>query len=211
MIKVVDYGLGNVRSIVNMFKRIGVPARSAGAPEELADAKGIVLPGVGHFDRGMALLEERGWIPALDRLVREQQVPALGICLGMQLMTRASEEGSRKGLGWIEASTVRFRFPNLDQPPVVPHMGWNLVRARKPHPLLADPALEWRFYFVHSYHVVCDNPADVLAESSYGIDFCSAFARDNIVGVQFHPEKSHRFGMRLLKSFAEGTPCFAHE
>jgi glutamine amidotransferase len=208
VIQVVDYGLGNVRSIVNMFKRIGVQAGIAAAPAQLHGAGGIVLPGVGHFDKGMALLEAGGWIPVLDRLVREQQLPVLGICLGMQLMTRSSEEGGRAGLGWIAATTIRLRFPEQGRSLVVPHMGWNVVRPRQAHPLLPQAA-EWRFYFVHSYHVVCGDAEDILAESTYGIDFCSAFAHGNIVGVQFHPEKSHRFGMRFLKCFAEGVTCSA--
>jgi glutamine amidotransferase len=204
MIRVVDYGIGNVRSIVNMFRKVGVEADVAGSPDLLVESSAVVLPGVGHFDKGMALLESGGWIPVLEELVLERRVPALGICLGMQLMTRGSTEGTRPGLGWLAAQTVRFDLTahNL----VVPHMGWNTVRPAVPEAFPASDA-EWRFYFVHSYHVVCDDASDVLCTTTYGIDFCSGFARDNVVGVQFHPEKSHRYGMRFLKSFAEGRLC----
>lgn len=204
MIAVVDYGLGNLGSILNMLRKLGVPARVTSLPDEIAAADKLVLPGVGSFDSGMAALEERGLVPALNRRVIDEGTPLLGLCLGMQLMTRGSEEGRRPGLGWIDATTVRFRFGAEGPRLPVPHMGWNSVRVERRAPVLAslpDPA---RFYFVHSYHLACVSPETVLATACYGYDFPAVVGRDNLVGTQFHPEKSHRYGMALLRSFALG-------
>jgi glutamine amidotransferase len=151
----------------------------------------------------MKCLRERGLIPLLNEMVVLRKVPVLGLCLGMQLMTQRSEEGQSPGLGWLEAETLRFNFDSSSTPIKVPHMGWNTLAIRKTHPLFADLETENRFYFVHSYHVVCADPVNVLAETNYGIDFCSAVIKANIVGVQFHPEKSHKFGMLLFKNFSQ--------
>ncbi len=205
MIHIVDYGLGNLGSIGNMLKKIAVPCALVSDPAAAREARKLILPGVGSFDHGMASLVERGWLPVLDELVRERRLPVLGICLGMQLMTRSSEEGARPGLGWIDATTVRFPTGTSDASGArlrVPHMGWNRIDAARAHPLVAAEAPQ-RYYFVHSYHVVCDRPEDVIATSEYGHRFACAFARDNVMGVQFHPEKSHAFGMRLLRAFAD--------
>ncbi len=200
MIVIVDYRMGNLGSIANMLKRIGASAEVSSDPGRIAAAEKLILPGVGSFDNGMNNLEELGLVDVLAESALKRKVPVLGICLGMQLMTSRSEEGVLPGLGWIGASTVRFRpaDPRLK----VPHMGWNVIAQRKDSPLLAGMEGEQRFYFVHSYHVVCEEAADVLATTFYGEDFVSAFERDNVRGVQFHPEKSHKFGMRLLKNFA---------
>jgi glutamine amidotransferase len=198
MIAVVDYRLGNLGSIANMFGRIGARAVVTGDPAEIARATKIVLPGVGAFDNGMSNLSELGLVDVLNHKVLDAGVPTLGICLGAQLMTRGSEEGSHAGLGWIEAVTVRFR-PEAGRK--VPHMGWCNVRFAKASPLF-DSTDTPRFYFVHSYHFDCRRPQDVLATATYGYEFPAAFSRGNIVGMQFHPEKSHRFGLDVLKRFA---------
>ncbi len=151
----------------------------------------------------MAHLAERGLVGPLNERVLKDRMPVLGICLGMQLLTQGSEEGKAEGLGWIRAHTVRFRFEGKEQSLRIPHMGWNLVRPLRRHPLFEDLETEARFYFVHSYHVVPDSPDPSLATTSYGIDFVSAIADENVMGVQFHPEKSHKFGMNLLKNFVE--------
>lgn len=169
--------------------------------EQLVPAEKIVLPGVGAFDRGMEQLEKRGFLDVLERKVNEEKVPVLGVCLGMQLMTRGSEEGKRSGLGWIAADTKAFR-PGGEKLRI-PHMRWNIVDPAKASALLDAQEQELRFYFVHSYYVSCDNPGDVLATTRYGHDFVSAFERGNIVGTQFHPEKSHRFGMAFFRRFVE--------
>jgi glutamine amidotransferase len=151
----------------------------------------------------MNKLNERGLVPLLDHLALEKKVPFLGLCLGLQLMTKGSEEGQAQGLGWLDAETVRFKF-DADQAQLkVPHMGWNTVEIRRPHPLFTDLDPEARFYFVHSYYIHSRDPGAVLAETDYGGYFHSILGRGNIMGAQFHPEKSHKFGLRLLKNFAE--------
>lgn len=199
MIAIVDYGMGNLGSIQNMFKRIGAAARVTGDPAVLADARKILLPGVGAFDSAMQRIADAGLREVLDRKALQERVPTLGICLGMQLLTRGSEEGQLPGLGWIAASTKRFpAIAGLK----VPHMGWNLVTPTQPSPLTDGLPAESRFYFVHSYYVQVDDPADSLLRTHYGIDFDAAVAHGNIYGAQFHPEKSHKFGMKLLANFA---------
>jgi glutamine amidotransferase len=201
MIVIVDYKTANLGSIVNMFKRIGAPARVAETPTQLEGASAIVLPGIGHFDTCARNLRSAGFADALQRPVLEQRLPLLGICVGAQLLTRGSEEGDEPGLGWVAAETVRF--PNLTRPDYkVPHMGWNLVRPTQPHALFEQFPDAPRFYFVHSYYMRCDDPAWQLARSEHGIEFASCIVKNNIAGVQFHPEKSHRFGMQLLRNFA---------
>lgn len=202
MITIVDYGTSNLGSMKNMLKKIGVETRFASTPADIDDATKIIVPGVGAFDAGMRALNESGMVPALNRKALEERVPILGVCLGMQLMTRRSEEGELAGLGWIPADTIRFdqqSHPGLR----VPHMGWSEVVVRKAEPICADMPAETRFYFAHSYHVACDDPQDVLLEAQYGGTFPAAVARGNIRAAQFHPEKSHRFGMWLLRNFVE--------
>lgn len=199
MITIVDYGMGNLGSILNMFKRIGVPAQISGDPQQVAQARKILLPGVGAFDAAMARIDASGLRPVLDRKALEEKVPVLGICLGMQLLTRGSEEGSLPGLGWVDATT--HRFPKLEGLKV-PHMGWNTVQPAKPSPLVDDLPPDPRFYFVHSYYVRLKQAQDALLRTHYGVDFDAGLSSGNIHGAQFHPEKSHRFGMALLAGFA---------
>ena len=199
MIAIVDYGMGNLGSIVNMFKRIGVAAQITGDPDVLARSKKILLPGVGAFDSAMQRIDKSGLRAVLDFKALQERVPVLGICLGMQLLTRSSDEGKCAGLGWVAASTRRFE-PAAGLK--VPHMGWNLVRPAQPHPLTEGLPADSRFYFVHSYYVVVDDERNSVLKTSYGVTFDSAVAHDNIYGAQFHPEKSHRFGMQLLANFA---------
>jgi glutamine amidotransferase len=203
MIVVVDMGVGNIGSIVNMLKKVGAQAVVSSDPAVIEGADKLILPGVGAFDNGMRNLTERRLVPVLTRKVREERTPILGVCLGMQLFTERSAEGRLPGLGWLAADTVRFSFEADQGRLKVPHMGWNTLRVCRPHPLFADLDDEPRFYFVHSYHLVCRDPGTVLAETSHGYAFPAAVGDGNIVGVQFHPEKSHRFGMRLLANFAE--------
>ena len=198
---IVDYGVGNLGSIANMLKKIGVPAVIVSDPRGVAQATKLILPGVGAFDAGMENLAARGLVDVLNERVLAARVPLLGLCLGMQLLTKSSEEGRREGLGWINAVTRRFAFGPLK----VPHMGWNSVELTAPHPLVSELPPDSRFYFVHSYFVECASPAPIVGRTTYGEEFTSIVARDNIMGVQFHPEKSHRFGMALLRGFAQGT------
>ncbi len=198
MIAIVNYGLGNLGSIENMLKRMGIPAYIANTPADLGKATKIILPGVGAFDTGMKHLKNHAWIDPLSERVMIKKMPVLGICLGMQLMTHASEEGVEPGLGWVDAVTIKFPS-SVGR---VPHMGWNVAHIAKDSRLLTDEGIENRFYFVHSYFVKLNKPSDELLNTVYSVPFTSGFETNNILGVQFHPEKSHRFGMKLLSNFA---------
>jgi len=203
MIVVVDYKMGNIGSILNMFKKIGISVTSSSSSDEIEKADKLILPGVGSFDSGMENLKISGLIPMLNEKVIKKKTPVLGICLGMQLFGTKSEEGGMLGLGWIDAETARFKFsqgqPNLK----IPHMGWNNIVLKRESSLFKDMPEDSRFYFVHSYHLICNNEKDVVAKTFYGYEFASIVQKENIYGVQFHPEKSHKFGMKLLKNFAE--------
>jgi len=201
MITVIDYGMGNLGSIVNMGKKAGGQFQVSGDLTVIARAEKLILPGVGAFDQGMTNLRERGLIPVLNECVLERRVPILGICLGVQLFTRRSEEGQLPGLGWIAGDTIRFKWAAGAPVLKVPHMGWNSIEPAKPDPVLASLPPEPRYYFVHSYHLRCDDAADVLTWTTYGHRFASAVQHANVRGTQFHPEKSHKFGLALLKNF----------
>lgn len=199
MITIVDYGMGNLGSIQNMFKRIGVKSIITNDLDLIGVADKILLPGVGAFDNAMQKINEGGLREVLDRKALVDRVPILGICLGMQLLTRSSEEGRQPGLGWIPASTKRL--PSLSGLKV-PHMGWNVVTPPRASVLTQELPEDVRFYFVHSYCVHVDCEKDSILKANYGIVFDAAVQHDNIFGAQFHPEKSHRFGMQLLNNFA---------
>lgn len=201
MITIVDYGMGNLGSVRNMFKKIGVPAELVSDPVRIREASKLVLPGVGAFDAGVQHLRDRGLLGPLHEAVQERKVPVLGICLGMQLMTKMSEEGVEPGLGWVDAEAVRFSVPP-DSRLRIPHMGWNVVEQPRRGRLLAGCEGEQRFYFVHSYMVRCADEVDVTLACTHGVRFVAGFERGNVYGVQFHPEKSHQFGMRLFRNFA---------
>lgn len=204
MLTIIDYGVGNLTSIRNMLKKAGYrEAVISSREEDIAAADKLILPGVGHFDYGMAQLRESGFFETLNRRVLDDKIPILGICLGAQLLTRGSEEGQAPGLGWVEAQTIRFRSERMGAGLKVPHMGWGEVVLKKDSPLFRDMPEEPRFYFVHTYHIACEEPQDELVSSRYGYDFTAGVERENILGVQFHPEKSHKFGLRLLSNFVQ--------
>lgn len=202
MISVIDYGAGNVGSVIRMIEKIGGNAQRVSTARELDAARIAILPGVGAFDYGMGQLAERGLIEALHEAALERRIPILGICLGMQLMCKRSDEGVMRGLGWVDADVKKFDFPENARLPI-PHMGWNTLKIMRANTLLDNSIERTRYYFVHSYRVTCNDPADIVATTEYGASFVSAFARDNLFGVQFHPEKSHRFGMAIIKNFLE--------
>jgi imidazole glycerol-phosphate synthase subunit HisH len=201
MIRIVDYGIGNVAAIVNMLRSARIEAEVTADPDKLRTASRLILAGVGAFDAGMKNLHDRGLVPVLRDAVLERGVPMLGICLGMQLLMRGSDEGSAEGLGWIEGRSVRIR-PDGPVPIKVPHMGWNEVQVVRPSPLLAGLEREGRFYFAHSYAVELANADDVVANAVHGKPFPAIVAHGRVSGVQFHPEKSHRYGRQLLTNFA---------
>lgn len=201
MITIVNYGLGNLGSIQNMLKKIGVmDVLISNNPDDILNADKLILPGVGAFDAGMSKINELGLVPLLNQAVLEQKKPVLGICLGMQLMTLKSEEGQLKGLSWMNAEVKKFQFENSELK--VPHMGWNFVEIKNSDlkMKLIDPS---RFYFVHSYYIQCHDENDVSITCQYGHDFVAGFRKDNMMGVQFHPEKSHKYGMELMRYFVE--------
>jgi glutamine amidotransferase len=203
MIAIVDYGVGNLTSIQNMLKKVGARAMIASAAEEISHATKLILPGVGSFDYAMERLRQHGLLDALNERVLRDRVPVLGICLGVQLLTGRSDEGREAGLGWIRGETVAFDRSRLGATDRVPFMGWADVEVCRPSRLTADLPADPRFYFVHSYHVRCEEEQDVVATSTHGYAFPAVVEHDNVVGVQFHPEKSHRFGMIVLRNFAE--------
>ena len=203
MITIVDYGLGNIQAIANIYRRLDIPVTTATDAAALLQAERIVLPGVGAFDWAMSRLQASGMREALDHMVLEQQRPVIGICVGMQMLSKRSDEGSAAGLGWIDATVRLFDDARFSGPTHLPHMGWNDVQPRGHDPLFASLEKDARFYFLHSYYFEAHDPADVLATSDYGGEFCCAVRRGNVMGVQFHPEKSHQWGTRLLKNFAE--------
>lgn len=201
MIVIIDYGLGNLNSIRNQLRRLKSEAMISGDKEDIRNAKKLILPGVGHFRHGMNNLKAKGLIDILNHKVLHEQVPILGICLGMQLFAEFSEEGDAEGLRWIPGKVVRFSFTD-GQNLKVPHIGWNSLDPVRNNALIDGIDTDSLYYFVHSYHFKCTNTEDILAFSSYGFDFVSAVNRGNIFGTQFHPEKSHSRGIALLNNFA---------
>lgn len=203
MIAIINYGMGNPGSIYNMLKKIGHEAIVTSNSEDVMKAGKLILPGVGAFDNGMNNLKTSGLFEVLNSKVLKDKTPILGICLGMQLFGLKSEEGKVAGLGWINAETVRFKFSEENSDLKIPHMGWNNVILKRDSEIYKDMPEDSRFYFVHSYHFVCNDEKDVVAKTSHGYEFNSIVQKENIYGVQFHPEKSHKYGMKLLRNFVE--------
>lgn len=197
---IVDLGFSNAGSVLNMFRQCEVDPVVLTQPDDLLDFSRIVLAGVGAFDSGMSRIIGDGWLEPLNQVRSSENSRILGICLGMQLMTNCSEEGSIPGLGWIDAEVKRLS-PDEESGLRVPHMGWNYIDVQRPNPYLGGSDDGERFYFVHSYHVVCNDPDDCVATASHGQSVTAAISHDNLFGVQFHPEKSHRFGLRFFNRF----------
>jgi len=203
MIAIIDYGLGNIRAFANIYKNLNKPFVIADSPQKLEHVSHIILPGVGAFDHAMQSVKESGMRERLDELVLEDKIPVLGICVGMQILAESSEEGKDAGLGWIRGRVRKFDVSLFKRQPRLPHMGWNDVRAVTENKLFDNINEEARFYFLHSYYFDCENKDNILAVTEYGSEFACAVNSDNIYGVQFHPEKSHKYGIQLLKNFAE--------
>lgn len=201
MVFIIDYGMGNLRSVQKALERMGVKCVISSNPEEILRADKLILPGVGHFKKGMENLKNMNLLDSLNKAVLDSRISILGICLGMQLMTKFSEEGNCAGLDWINAKTSKFDFHNNKFK--IPHMGWNNLFIKNNTTLLRNINENDFFYFVHSYNISCENENEVLAKTNYGYDFVSVFQKDNIFGCQFHPEKSHEAGLRILKNFID--------
>jgi glutamine amidotransferase len=202
MITLIDYGVGNIFAFQNVYKRLDIPTKIAKSTKDLMDSQKLILPGVGSFDYAMNRLNNSGMREKLDELVLEQKVPVIGICVGMQMMGNRSDEGSEKGLKWIDGDILKFDEKLIQHRTKLPHMGWNDVTPVRNHPLFDGLEKEAIFYFLHSFYFKCNNPIDSIAISDYGVSFSSAVYKDNIYGIQFHPEKSHQYGEKLLYNFA---------
>jgi len=205
MIVIVDFGIGNLNSVLNKLVRIGANAIISSHSEDIEKADKLILPGVGSFSTGMENLEKYNILSVLDKKVNLDKTPILGICLGMQLFSERSEEGEAKGLGWLSAETKRFRFEGNNKRLKIPHMGWNTLNFRRDSKLLKGITSEDSFYFVHSFHFVSHTEHNVITNTCYGYDFASVIQKDNIYGTQFHPEKSHASGLKILRNFVELT------
>ncbi len=203
MITILDYGLGNVLAFINVYKRLNIPVTVAKSKNDLVKATKLILPGVGSFDNAMEQLEQSGMLPSIEKLVVNQGLPILGICVGMQILARSSDEGKLSGLGWIDANVRKFDISSMPVGTYLPHMGWNDVELVGDAILFKRMEHDARFYFLHSYYFECDERKNIMAETDYGGLFSSAVSKDNIYGVQFHPEKSHHYGSQLLKNFSE--------
>jgi imidazole glycerol-phosphate synthase subunit HisH len=206
LISIIDYNAGNIRSIVNMLRALGQASTIVTTPEQLASAEKLILPGVGHFDYGMRELTQRGLVDALTQRVMHDKIPLLGICLGAQLLMQSSEEGASAGLGWIAGRSVGFDKARLGTALRVPHMGWSDTWALRQHPLTRNMTEAARFYYVHSFHLQCDSPETALFMATHGYEFVAGVCSGSVAGVQFHPEKSHRFGMQILRNFIAWDP-----
>ena len=203
MITLVDYGVGNIKSFVNVYNRLNIPIKIAKTYSDLKDAQRLILPGVGHFDHAMSELVKSGMREKLDELVLVKKIPVIGICVGMQMMGNYSEEGTLEGLKWVDASVKKLDEAKINQITRLPHMGWNDVRPIKPHILFEGLEKNALFYFLHSYYFECNNKSNILAKTEYGDSFSCAVFNENIYGIQFHPEKSHNFGEILLNNFSK--------
>jgi imidazole glycerol-phosphate synthase subunit HisH len=202
MLIIVDYGVGNLHSIQNMLKKAGVESKISNKLEEIASASKILLPGMGAFDNCMEKLDQSGLREIVEQKAKREKVPVLGICVGLQMFMEDSEEGKLPGLSWIKGSTVKFKPEKMQAGQKIPNMGWHEIQVKKPSRLLQSLE-DSRFYFAHSYYVQPEETADILLTAEYGYEITVGIERENLVGVQFHPEKSHRFGMQLLKNFGE--------
>jgi len=211
LITIVNYGLGNIEAFVNIYNKLNIPVKVAGSYDELKNAEKLILPGVGAFDWAMTKLNDSGMRQCLDDLVVGKQVPVIGVCVGMQMMAHSSEEGVKPGLGWIDATVDKFNESDFKCITHLPHMGWNDVDPVKTDTIFKNLGESPRFYFLHSYYFSPKNTEDTLSYTDYNVKFSSAIQVNNIFGVQFHPEKSHNWGVKLLKNFAEIKICLDRE
>jgi glutamine amidotransferase len=203
MITIIDYGLGNIRAFLNVYERLSIPVKVARVPQEVENATKIILPGVGSFDYAMRQLSRSGMREVLEKRVLDNKTPMMGICVGMQMLAHSSEEGTEPGLGWIKGNVCKFDPYLIPFKSRLPHMGWNTIVPKENVNLLNGIENHARFYFLHSYYFECAEKSQVISKTDYGISFASAINKENVFGIQFHPEKSHHNGIRLLDNFAK--------
>ena len=203
MIAIINYGVGNIRAFVNIYKQLDIPVKIASSESDLSDVSKLILPGVGNFDYAMTRFLESGMYEKVNKLVTDDKVPIAGVCVGMQMMAKSSDEGKLNGLGWIDATVKKFDEKQDFLPLPIPHMGWNDLSSISNNPILTNLHENAKFYFLHSYYLKCVSNNYTIATSEYGIKFSCAVNHENIYGIQFHPEKSHKYGIQLLKNFAE--------
>tara|TARA_B100000780_G_scaffold246478_1_gene191013 strand:- start:65 stop:679 length:615 start_codon:yes stop_codon:yes gene_type:complete len=203
MITIIDYGVGNIFAFQNVFKRLNISSKIAKCVEDLKEVDKLILPGVGHFDHAMSQLNNSGMRERIDELVLVEKKPVIGICVGMQMMANKSDEGTLDGLGWIDANVKKFNEITIQHHTKLPHMGWNDVKPNENHPLFKGLEQESMFYFLHSFYFNCKDPKNIISTTDYGINFASSVNKENIFGIQFHPEKSHSYGEKLLENFAK--------
>ncbi len=203
MIKIVNYGSGNIQAILNIYKQLNIECLVASTPEELLGVTKLILPGVGAFDETMEQLIKSGFKKELDFLVLEKKIPVIGICVGMQILAKRSDEGELNGLGYINAEVKKFDSTKFTKKPHLPHMGWNSIEPTKPHKIFENIDIEKGFYFLHTYYFSCNSIEDRLASTDYGGKYSSAVNHENVFGMQFHPEKSHSNGVKLFENFAK--------
>ncbi len=202
MIAIINYGVGNIRAFVNIYNKLNISIKVATKESDLNDIQKIILPGVGAFDHAMDKLNQSGMRERIDKLVLEDKLPVLGICVGMQMLAKRSDEGVKEGLGWIDADVKKFDVSKIEYKTHLPHMGWNDVYTDSKNKLFTSLEDNSKYYFLHSYYFQCNNESDIIATANYGIKFTCAANHENIYGVQFHPEKSHQYGIQLLNNFA---------
>jgi glutamine amidotransferase len=203
MITIIDYGVGNIFAFQNVYKRLNIPTKIAKKVNDLEEVEKIILPGVGHFDYAMSQLNKSGMRDRLDELVIKEKKKVIGICVGMQMMGKKSDEGEMNGLGWIDAEIKKFDVSKITYHTKLPHMGWNDVYPKEGHELFQGLEKDAIFYFLHSYYFKCNDEKNRIAKTDYGIEFTSSVQNDNVYGIQFHPEKSHSYGEKLLYNFAK--------
>jgi len=202
MIGIIDYGLGNIKAFVNVYDRLSIPTKVIKSENDFEDVTKLILPGVGAFDHAMIKLNDSGLRDRLEKLVCMDKIPVLGICVGMQMLTKSSDEGNLPGLGWIDGKVKKFNTNDIQYKTKLPHMGWNNVVLIKENPLMKQLKDNPKFYFLHSYYFNCSDNSNVLSSTIYGKEFTSAVNNENVFGVQFHPEKSHQNGITLLNNFS---------
>lgn len=202
MIGIINYGLGNVKAFANIYRNYKIPHKLVSAADDFEDVTKIILPGVGSFDHAMTLLETSPFYSTLNEYVLNKKMPTLGICVGMQILAKRSDEGKKAGLGWIDGEVRKFDFSNANTRYIVPHMGWNTIESRQTSPILHNIENGSEFYFLHSYYFDCENDKNIVASSKYSKQFTSIVQAGNVYGVQFHPEKSHAMGTQLLINFS---------